>query len=174
MAPAAGPRAPPEGRAPGSTGTIAGALRAGGLAGPGAGRGQRRGRTGRPLVRGRAAVPLPRQVFDRIRIRTIPIERGLIERGLIERGRLVGAGGGVVSASVEARLVAWIACGARGIGRLSISQGRQRPQLPCLLRLKLLLVKLLLVKVLVRNVLLGNPVLGCLVLLELFACLVLP
>ena len=117
---------------------------------------------------------MPRQVFDRIRIRTIPIERGLIERGLIERGRLVGAGGGVVIASVEARLVAWIACGARGIGRLSISQGRQRPQLPCLLRLKLLLVKLLLVKVLVRNVLLGNPVLGCLVLLELFACLVLP
>ena len=174
MAPAAGPRAPPEGRAPGSTGTIAGALRAGGLAGPGAGRGQRRGRTGRPLVRGRGAVPLPRQVFDRIRIRTIPIERslierGLIERGLIERGRLVGAGGGVVIASVEARLVAWIACGARGIGRLSISQGRQRPQLPCLL-----LVKLLLVKVLVRNVLLENPVLGCLVLLELFACLVLP
>ena len=120
-------------------------------------------------MRGRGAVPLPRQVFDRIRIRTIPIERGLIERGLIERGRLVGAGGGVVIASVEARLVAWIACGARGIGRLSISQGRQRPQLPCLL-----LVKLLLVKVLVRNVLLGNPVLGCLVLLELFACLVLP
>lgn len=145
---------------------------------------QRRGRTGRPLVRGRGAVPLPREAVDRIRIRAIPIERGLIERGLIERGliergRLVGAGCGVVIASVEARLVAWIACGARGIDRLSISQGRQRPQLPCLLRLKLLLVKLLLVKlllvkVLVRNVLLGKPVLGCLVLLELFASLVLP
>jgi hypothetical protein len=70
---------------------------------------------------------LPRQAFDRIRIRTIPIERGLIERGLIKRCRLVGAGDGVVIASVEARLVAWIACGARGIGRLSISKGRQRP-----------------------------------------------
>jgi hypothetical protein len=109
---------------------------------------------------------LPRQAVDRIRIGigAIPIERGLIERGLIERGRLVGAGGGVVIASVEARLVAWIACGARGPGRLSISQGRQRPRLPCLLRLKLLLVK----------VLVGYPVLGYLVLLELFASLVLP
>ena len=107
---------------------------------------------------------MPRQAVDRIRIGAIPIERGLIERG-----RLVGAGGGVVIASVEARLVAWIACGARGIGRLSISKGRQRPLLPCLLRLKLLEGKRLLVKVLVRNVLLG-----CLVLLELFACLVLP
>ena len=112
---------------------------------------------------------MPRQAVDRIRIGAIPIERVLIERGLIERGRLVGAGGGVVIASVEARLVAWFACGARGIGRLSISQGRQRAQLPCLLRLKLLEGKRLLVKVLVRNVLLG-----CLVLLELFACLVLP
>jgi hypothetical protein len=110
---------------------------------------------------------LPRQAVDRIRIRTIPIERGLIERGLIERGliergRLVGAGGGVVIASAEARLLTWVACGASGIsriarlipfpfgnparlcawiqgrkgqalirglgpGRLSISQGRQRP-----------------------------------------------
>ena len=101
MTPAAGTRAPPEGWAPGSTGTIAGALRAGGLAGPGAGRGQRRGRTGRPLVRGRGAVPLPREAFVRIRIRTIPMEWGRIERA-----QLVGATSRMVIASAEARLVA--------------------------------------------------------------------
>ena len=169
MAPAAGTRAAPEGRAPGSTGTIAGVLRAGGLPQPGARRVQRRGRTGRPLVRGRGAVPLPREAVNRIRIRANPMERGLIERA-----RLVGAATRLVIASAEARVVAKIACGTKGIGRLSISQGRQRPWFLGILRLNLLLVNLLLVNLLLKNVLLLNPVLGCLVLLELFASLVLP
>ena len=64
--------------------------------------------------------------------------------------------------------------------RLSISQGRQHPLGPCLLRLNLIGVVVLLVITIVRGtvflgtVFLGTVVLGCLLPLELFACLVRP
>ena len=55
-APAAGTRAPPQGRAPGTAGTIAGGFRPGGLATPRAGRGPRRCWTGGVLLGERRSV----------------------------------------------------------------------------------------------------------------------
>ena len=62
--PAAGTRAPPQGRAPGTAGTIAGGFRPGGLANPRAGRGHRRAWTGGVLLGERRSVAWKRGAAD--------------------------------------------------------------------------------------------------------------
>ena len=114
LAPAATTRARPKGRAPGRTGCLAGALRAGGLPGPGAGRLQRQGRTSRVRRRGRGTVCFLGEADERIGIRAIPVA---LER--IELGRPVGAGRGLVIANAKARPFAPIAWAAGLIGRIA-------------------------------------------------------